>query len=139
MAENHYDVIIIGGRCAGASLALRLAGHDLKMLLLDRASFPSWPSVPSGPHVHPGTMRLLDELGLDEGEYTLPGSRVDRFVVHMIDYFEVEMPIAGIGGDREYFYGIDRSHFDQCPVDSCGASAGSHGPAGLRGDAYPQG
>jgi flavin-dependent dehydrogenase len=36
-----YDVIIIGARCAGASTALLLARRGYKVLLLDRATFPS--------------------------------------------------------------------------------------------------
>jgi flavin-dependent dehydrogenase len=47
--EKHYEVIIIGGRVAGASLAIRLGKQGRKVLLIDRATFPSWPSVPSSP------------------------------------------------------------------------------------------
>jgi 2-polyprenyl-6-methoxyphenol hydroxylase-like FAD-dependent oxidoreductase len=86
MSKNHYDVIIIGGRCAGASLALRLAGNDLKILLVDRATFPSLPNVPSSPFIHPSTMRLMDELGIAESEYTFPGARVEHFVVDFVNY-----------------------------------------------------
>ena len=112
MPDNHYDVIIIGGRCAGSSLALRLAGSDLRILLVDRATFPSSPNVPSAPFIHPGTMSLLDELGLAESEYTIPGSKIERFVIHYVGYFEAEMPMSNMGLDRNYFYGIDRRHFD---------------------------
>jgi flavin-dependent dehydrogenase len=112
MVNQHYDVIIIGGRCAGSSLALRLADHNLNILLVDRATFPSLPGVPSGPFVHPGTMRLIDELGIPESEYTHPGSRIDRFAVQYGGYFEAIMPTAQMLLDRNYFYGIDRHLFD---------------------------
>lgn len=36
-----YDVIIVGARCAGASLALLLARGGLRVLLLDKETFPS--------------------------------------------------------------------------------------------------
>lgn len=36
-----YDAIIVGARCAGSSTAMRLARHGLKVLLVDRATFPS--------------------------------------------------------------------------------------------------
>ncbi len=36
-----YDVLIIGARCAGASLAMLLARRGLKVLAADRAQFPS--------------------------------------------------------------------------------------------------
>lgn len=64
MSDHHYDIIVIGGRCAGSSLVLRLANSNLKILLVDRATFPSFPNVPSSPFVQPSTMRLIDELGL---------------------------------------------------------------------------
>ena len=108
MSDTHYDGIIIGGRCAGASLALRLAGKDLKILLVNRATFPSSASVPSGPFVHPGTMRLLDELGFHESEYTHPGSRIDHFVINFVNAFEAVLPISQIRLDHNYFHGIER-------------------------------
>lgn len=36
-----YDVIVVGARCGGASTALLLARRGYKVLLLDRATFPS--------------------------------------------------------------------------------------------------
>ena len=40
MAQT-YDVVIVGARCAGASLAVHLARAGLSVALLDRATFPS--------------------------------------------------------------------------------------------------
>lgn len=113
MSNTHYDVIIIGGRCAGASLALWLAGNDLKILLIDRATFPSAPNVPSAPHIHPGTMRLLDELGIDESEYANPHNKIENFATNMLDQFHVVMPMSRLMLDRNYFRGIDRCLFDE--------------------------
>jgi flavin-dependent dehydrogenase len=36
-----YDVIIVGARCAGSPTAMRLARKGLKVLVVDRATFPS--------------------------------------------------------------------------------------------------
>src|SRR5689334_23047922 len=36
-----HDLIIVGARCAGASTAMLLARRGFKVLLVDRASFPS--------------------------------------------------------------------------------------------------
>jgi flavin-dependent dehydrogenase len=36
-----YDVIIVGARVAGAPTAMLLARRGLKVLVLDRATFPS--------------------------------------------------------------------------------------------------
>lgn len=109
---EQYDVIIVGGRIAGSSLALRLAQQNLKILLIDRATFPSWPAVPSSPLVHPGTMRLLDELGFDEAEYTHPEAKVTHFILDMMGKFQAIMPFALMQMDRNYVFGIDRNKFD---------------------------
>lgn len=112
MSENHYDVIIIGGRCAGASLAIRLAGTGLKVLLLDRASFPSLPNVPSAPFIHAAAMRLLDEMGIPEAEYSHAGSKIEHLGLEMVGYFRTAMPCSLMNIDRNYFLGIDRKLFD---------------------------
>ncbi len=39
--DSHYDVVIVGARVAGASLALLLGQQGHRVLLLDRDSFPS--------------------------------------------------------------------------------------------------
>ena len=36
-----YDAIVIGARCAGAPTAMLLARHGHRVLLVDRATFPS--------------------------------------------------------------------------------------------------
>jgi 2-polyprenyl-6-methoxyphenol hydroxylase-like FAD-dependent oxidoreductase len=36
-----YDVIVVGARCAGAPTAMLLARLGYRVLLVDRASFPS--------------------------------------------------------------------------------------------------
>ncbi|MBC8098595.1 MAG: FAD-dependent monooxygenase, partial [Armatimonadetes bacterium] len=40
-----YDVIIVGGRPAGSTLAARLGQYGLRVLLLERGTFPSLPAV----------------------------------------------------------------------------------------------
>jgi flavin-dependent dehydrogenase len=39
--ENDYDVIVVGARCAGSSTAMLLARQGHRVLLVDRATFPS--------------------------------------------------------------------------------------------------
>ena len=110
---NHYDAIIIGGRIAGSSLAIRLGKQNLSVLLIDRANFPSLPQVPSSPIIHAGTMRLLDELGLDEKEYTHPDGIIREYVLNFLGHFQVFMPAELLGIDRNYGYGIDRKRLDK--------------------------
>lgn len=52
-----YDAIIVGARCAGSPLAMLLARKGYKVLLLDKATFPS--DTISTHHIHqPGVVRL---------------------------------------------------------------------------------
>lgn len=39
--DKRYDVIVLGARCAGSPLAMLLARRGYRVLLLDRATFPS--------------------------------------------------------------------------------------------------
>ncbi|HEX2701103.1 MAG TPA: FAD-dependent monooxygenase [Acidimicrobiales bacterium] len=38
---SDYDAIIVGARCAGAPTAMLLARRGYRVLLVDKASFPS--------------------------------------------------------------------------------------------------
>src|SRR6267378_4266370 len=59
---EHFDVVIVGARCAGAPLALDLARRGLRVCVLDRAHFPS--DVPSTHMIHPCGIARLADLGL---------------------------------------------------------------------------
>jgi flavin-dependent dehydrogenase len=59
-----YDVIVVGARCAGASTAMLLARNGLKVLLVDRAKFPS--DIPHGHLIHRHGPRRLRDWGLLE-------------------------------------------------------------------------
>jgi len=39
--DHHYDVIIVGARCAGSPTAMLLARRGYRVLVVDRATFPS--------------------------------------------------------------------------------------------------
>jgi flavin-dependent dehydrogenase len=57
-----YDVIVVGARCAGASLALLLARRGLSVLLVDRAHFPS--DTMSTHLIHPKGCASLARFGV---------------------------------------------------------------------------
>lgn len=63
MAE-HFDVVIVGGRCAGASLAILLGRAGLRVCVVDRAQFPSETLSTHG--VQPCGVKILDDLGVLE-------------------------------------------------------------------------
>lgn len=59
-----YDVLIVGARCAGASAALSLARQGARVLLMDRAGFPS--DTVSTHLLHAAGVARLRDLGLLE-------------------------------------------------------------------------
>lgn len=63
MNGRDFDVIIVGARCAGATLATFLARAGASVLLLDRSALPS-EHVLSTHTLHPAGMRVLDEIGV---------------------------------------------------------------------------
>jgi flavin-dependent dehydrogenase len=58
------DVIVVGARCAGASLAIHLARRGLRVVLVDKATFPS--DTMSSLYIQPRGMACLQRLGLIE-------------------------------------------------------------------------
>ena len=57
-----YDAIVIGARCAGAPLAMLLARRGGRILLLDRATFPS--EIRHGHYIHRHGPRRLAAWGV---------------------------------------------------------------------------
>jgi 2-polyprenyl-6-methoxyphenol hydroxylase-like FAD-dependent oxidoreductase len=89
MDEDQYDVIVVGARCAGSPTAMLLARHGHRVLVVDRATFPS--DTISTHLIHPPGVAALQRWGLldrvvatgcppigtyafDFGPFTLSGS-----------------------------------------------------------------
>ena len=74
MAEDVYDVIVVGARCAGSPVAMLLARNGYKVLVVDRATFPS--DTISTHLIHPPGVAALRRWGL------LDRLRRDRMSAH---------------------------------------------------------
>jgi 2-polyprenyl-6-methoxyphenol hydroxylase-like FAD-dependent oxidoreductase len=57
-----FDVIVVGGRCAGAATALLLARKGFKVLVVDKARFPA--DIPHGHFIQRQGPRLLQRWGV---------------------------------------------------------------------------
>lgn len=74
-----YDVVIVGARCAGATLAIYLARSGVRVALVDAGKAHS-DLVLSTHLVHTAGMRILDEVGVGaEVRSSSPAWRVWRF------------------------------------------------------------
>jgi 2-polyprenyl-6-methoxyphenol hydroxylase-like FAD-dependent oxidoreductase len=62
MSEDRYDVIVVGARCAGSPTAMLLARKGYKVLVVDRATFPS--DTVSTHLVHPPGIASLRRWGV---------------------------------------------------------------------------
>ena len=62
MSSRSYDAVVVGARCAGSPIALLLARQGHRVLLVDRASFPS--DTVSTHLVHPPGLAVLKRWGL---------------------------------------------------------------------------
>ena len=59
--DERYDAVVVGARCAGASLAIRLARAGWRVALVDRDRFPS--DTISTHVMFPDSLQLLEQLG----------------------------------------------------------------------------
>lgn len=105
-----YDVIIVGGRPSGSTLAARLGKQRLRVLLLDRTEFPSLPAV-SCPMINAATLEMLDEIGADEAAYARGTPKIRRMVQVLGPGLSLPFDLPQDTG-RGYGYAVDRARFD---------------------------
>jgi 2-polyprenyl-6-methoxyphenol hydroxylase-like FAD-dependent oxidoreductase len=96
-AANQYDAIVVGARCAGSPTAMLLARKGLKVLLVDRTTFPS--DTMSTHLVHPPGLAALERWGLLE---RLEATGCPRIETYAFDFGPLAIsghpqPIDGVG------------------------------------------
>ncbi len=95
---HHVQVLVIGGRCAGASLAAHLARAGVSVLVADRARFPS--DTLSTHVFQGGAIACLDRLGVLDAVLATGAPPVRRGRILFInggDRLEAEVPIPEPG------------------------------------------
>jgi flavin-dependent dehydrogenase len=114
-----HDVIIVGARSAGASTALLLARRGYRVLLVDRASFPS--DAISSHYIHvAGVARLRRWGGLEEGIVASGAPKV-RGQLFDVGAFALRGTVHSAGG-TDYGYAPRRTVFDRLLVDAAVAA-----------------
>ncbi len=84
-----FDVIVVGGRCAGSATAFLLARKGLKVLVLEKAQFPR--DIPHGHFIHRHGPRLLHRWGLADNIVRSNCPPVTKMTLDLGDF-----PLTGI-------------------------------------------
>jgi 2-polyprenyl-6-methoxyphenol hydroxylase-like FAD-dependent oxidoreductase len=114
MSKGSHDVIVVGGRCGGSPTAMLLARKGYRVLLLDKATFPS--DTMSTHFIHPPGLAALERWGLLDRLAATGCPPVDTYT---FDFGPVTIagspqPIDGIG----YGYCPRRTVLDKLLVDA---------------------
>jgi flavin-dependent dehydrogenase len=119
MNGNRYDAIVVGARCAGSPTAMLLARKGYKVLVVDRATFPS--DTLSTHVVHPPGVASLRRWGLLD-RVTATGCPP----IHTYAFDFGPFTISGAPGTDEtpVAYGPRRTVLDKLLVDAA-AEAGA--------------
>jgi 2-polyprenyl-6-methoxyphenol hydroxylase-like FAD-dependent oxidoreductase len=117
MANSKYDAIVVGARCAGSPTAMLLARKGYRVLVVDRATFPS--DTISTHLIHTRGVTLMRRWGL-----------LDRLVatgcppIHTYAFDMGPFVLTGAPGTKEspVSYGPRRTVLDKLLVDAAAES-----------------
>ncbi|MGH2708947.1 MAG: NAD(P)/FAD-dependent oxidoreductase, partial [Actinomycetota bacterium] len=113
MAKNRYDAIVVGARCAGSPTAMLLARKGFKVLVVDRATFPS--DTISTHLVHPPGIAALKRWGLLE---RLTATGCPPISTYSFDFGPFTISGAPGAADIPVAYGPRRTVLDKLLVDA---------------------
>ena len=99
MTNQNYDAIVVGARCAGAPTALLLARRGYRVLVVDRATFPS--DTVSTHLIHPPGLAALQRWGL-LGQVVASGCPPIDTYSFDFGLFTIEGSPAGAGFQAAY-------------------------------------
>ena len=113
MTPKAYDAIVVGARCAGSPAAMLLARKGYKVLVVDRATFPS--DTISTHLIHPPGITALRRWGLLERVVATGCPPIHRY-----DFDLGPFVLSGAPGtpDSPVAYGPRRTVLDKILVDA---------------------
>jgi flavin-dependent dehydrogenase len=114
---NEYDAIIVGARCAGSPTAMLLARSGHKVLLVDKATFPS--DTISTHLVHVPGVAAMQRWGLKDDLVATGCQPIDTYAFNMGPF-----TIEGKPGtpDEPASYGPRRTVLDKILIDAAAQS-----------------
>jgi 2-polyprenyl-6-methoxyphenol hydroxylase-like FAD-dependent oxidoreductase len=117
VTDQAYDVIVVGARCAGSPLALLMARQGYRVLLLDRATFPS--DTVSTHVIHPPGVAALARWGLLDQVVATGCPPVGRY---SFDFGPIALAGAPGSAESPYAYAPRRTLLDKILVDAAAAA-----------------
>lgn len=117
--RKNYDVIVVGARCAGAPTAMLLARAGYRVLVVDRATFPS--DTVSTHIIHPLGVAALARWGLRERLAATGCPPIDSYI---FDFGPLRINGAPGTQDAPVAYSPRRTVLDKLMVDGA-AEAGA--------------
>ena len=112
---TEYDVIVVGARCAGSPTAMLLARQGLRVLVVDRATFPS--DTRSTHILHPPGVAALERWGLSRGVDGCPPIHT-----YFVDFGEFALSGAPGTSDSPVAFAPRRTALDQALVEAAAAA-----------------
>jgi 2-polyprenyl-6-methoxyphenol hydroxylase-like FAD-dependent oxidoreductase len=119
MSDNRYDIIVVGARCAGSPTAMLLARAGYRVLVVDRATFPS--DTISTHLVHPPGVAALRRWGLLD---RVAATGCPPIHTYSFDFGQVKIDGSPGTDDAPVAYGPRRTVLDKLLVDAA-AEAGA--------------
>jgi 2-polyprenyl-6-methoxyphenol hydroxylase-like FAD-dependent oxidoreductase len=113
VAANDYDAIVVGARCAGSPTAMLLARRGYKVLLVDKATFPS--DTISTHLIHPPGVAALQRWGLLDRLLATGCPPIDTYA---FDFGPVTIAGSPGTGDFPVAYSPRRTVLDKLLLDA---------------------
>jgi flavin-dependent dehydrogenase len=117
VTDQRYDVIVVGARCAGSSLATLMARRGHRVLLVDRATFPS--DTVSTHVIHPPGVSALRRWGLLDQVVATGCPPVGRY---SFDFGPIALAGAPGTAESPHAYAPRRTLLDKILLDAAAAA-----------------
>jgi len=116
---DRYDVIVVGGRMAGASLAVHLRRAGLSVVVVDKSRFPS--DTPSTHWIQAEGVACLDRLGVVERLLASGAPWLER-IDATFEHVSLSAPWPKVAGDAGPAINVRRPVLDSALVDAAVAA-----------------
>lgn len=117
MGGAQYDAIVVGARCAGSPTAMLLARKGYKVLVVDKATFPS--DTISTHLIHPPGVGALARWGLREQVVATGCPPIDTYAV---DFGPIVLTGSPASHESPVSYAPRRTVLDKILVDAASAA-----------------